>query len=167
LANEFETPCPAPKRGIPWELKYDYAIGGYAFILKAFLYAIREEYGPETAIKMKQRVDKMGDRVKNWTKNVQKIFNIEGNDAATIGKVFDLWAELCGQEVIILERSKTIERRKYTKCPWKTEPKDLTGWCNGFNNEVGKTINPKTIVKTPKLMCAGDPYCEFTWHIEE
>ncbi len=70
-------------------------------------------------------------------------------------------------EYTILERSKTINRIKVTKCPWKTEPKDISDWVLIFNNIVNKTINPKATLERPKAMCAGDSYCEYVWKIEE
>ena len=167
MAKKLQTPCSAPKRGLPCEIKLDYALGGYSGIVKAFLYVIREEYGAAAALKLKERVDRLDDRVKRFTNVLLKIFNIEGNDAETIGEWWDIFAELTGQEVTILERSKTIERRKITKCLWKTEPKDLFGWNFPFVNLVAKTINPKATVDRPKGMCAGDPYCEYVYKIEE
>ncbi len=32
---------------------------------------------------------------------------------------------------------------------------------------IYKTINPKVTVERPKAMCAGDPYCEYVWKLEE
>lgn len=161
------TPCASPKRGIPWELKYKYAIDGYSAILKAFMYGIREKYGAQAAIEMKERIDNMDNRVRRFVTGVIKIFNIEGNDATTIGEVFDVWNELCGQDVIVLERSKTTNSVKVNKCPWTTEPKDLSGWCNSFMNLVGKTINPKTTLEFPQSLCAGDTSCDIVWKIKE
>ncbi len=168
MVKKWDTPCPMPKRGLPCEFKYDWAIRGYANILRAFLYAIREEYGADAAVRIKERIDNMSDRVKEgFVKPILEIFKIDGDDAETIGAVFDVWGEVCGQEGVILERSETVNRIKYTKCPWKTEPKDLSGWCNSFNIIVGKTVTPKVAFEPIKLMCAGDPHCEFVWKIEE
>ena len=109
----------------------------------------------------------MGDRIKNLTNFFLTTFKLEGNDCETIGKWWDIWNELMGQETIILERSKTINRARITKCPVKTEYKDINEWDLIFNNIVAKTINPKITVERPKGMCAGDPYCEFIYKIEE
>ncbi len=167
MAKKLQTPCAAPKRGIPWELKYDFAMKGYTNLGKGYLYAIREKYGAAAALEMYEMVNKMGDRAKNFTNTIRTIFNLEGNDAETIGQFFDIWAELTDQEVIILERSKIVNRIKYIKCPYKTEPKDISDWCKIFGNIVNKTINPTAILERPKGMCAGDSYCEFVWRIED
>ena len=167
MAKKLEIPCPLSRRGLPCELKLDYAMRGYAGILKGFLYAIREKYGAAAALEIYERVMKMDDRIKRLTKSILKIFKIEGNDCETIGQWFDIFWEHCGIEDIILERSKTINRPKITKCPWTTEPKDLRGWCITWCTIPAKTINPKATLERPKGMCAGDPYCEYVWKIEE
>jgi hypothetical protein len=168
MAKKLQTPCSAPKRGLPCEIKLDYALGGYAGIVKAFLYVIREEYGAAAALKIYARVNKIDDRIKRFVNTLLTIFKIEGNDCETIGQWLDVFAGLLtGQEVTILERSKTIERRKITKCLWKTEPKDLSDWNLPFVNLVAKTINPKATVDRPKGMCAGDPSCEYIYKVEE
>ena len=152
---------------IPWELKYDFAIRSNASVLKSLLYAIREEYGASATLKLYEKACQMDDRIKKLTNTIQTIFKLEGNDAETIGKWWDIWGELVGHEYTILERSKTISKVKYTKCPWKTEFKDISDWALSYTNIVGKTINPKAILERPKAMCAGDPYCEYVWRIEE
>ena len=157
----------AKKRVIPWELKYKFAMGGWAAYLKAYHYAIREEFGADAVLKMYERVCKIDDRVKNFTKTILNVFNIEGNDAETIANFFDIWYELGGFEYDDLERSKTISRVKITKCPYKTEPKDISNWCKIFGNIVAKSVNTRASAERPKGMCAGDPYCEYVWKIDE
>ena len=157
----------AKKRVIPWELKYKFAMGGWAAFLKSYHYLIREKYGADAALEMYERSCTMDNRVKNFTKTLLQIFNLEGNDAETIKQWFEIWAELIGQESITLELSKTSSRVKITKCPYKTEPKDISDWCKIFTDIVYKTINPKATLERPKGMCAGDPYCEFVTGIEE
>jgi len=131
------------------------------------MYAIREKYGAAVALEIIERVWKMEDRIKNITNRFLTIFKIEGNDAETIAKWIDIWNEVCGYEYTWLERSKTSSRVKITKCPFKTVPKDISNYCKPFLNIVGKTINPKATVESPKGMCAGDPYCEFLTKTEE
>jgi hypothetical protein len=168
MTKKLQTPCAAPKRGIPWELKYDFAMKGYTNLGKGYLFAIREKYGAAAALEIYEMVNKMGDRAKNFTNTIRTIFNLEGNDAETIGQFFDIWAELTDQEVIILERSKTVNRIKYIKCPWSTPfPKDISNWNLIWRNLITKTINPKAILERPKAMCAGDPFCEYVWRIED
>lgn len=104
---------------------------------------------------------------KNITNTIRTIFKIEGNDMEAILKWFEIWWEFWGHEATILEFSKTIWRSKFTKCPWKTEYKDISDWALPFCNIVHKTINPKATVERPKAMCAGDPYCEYVTKIEE
>jgi hypothetical protein len=167
MAKKLQTPCAAPKRGIPWELKYDFAMRGYSNLGKAYLYAIREKYGAAAALEIYEMVSKMGDRAKNFTDTIRTIFKLEGNDADTIGQFFDIWAELTDQEVITLERSKTVNRIRYTKCPFQVGYKDISDWALIWRNRITKTINPKAILERPKAMCAGDPHCEYVWRIEE
>jgi hypothetical protein len=157
----------AKKIEIPWDLKYNFAMKGWASNHRGWLYAIREKYGADIAVKMYARLCHMGDRIKNFTNTIRTIFKIEGNDADTIGKWHDIWWELSGTEYTILERSKTIHRAKITKCPWKTEPKDISNFSLSFENIAVKTINPKANVERPKGMCDGDPYCEYIHKIEE
>jgi len=152
---------------IPWELKYKFAMGGWAAFIKAYQYAVREKYGADAALEMYERVCTMDARVKNFTKTILNVFKINGNDCATIGQWFDIWGELCGQEGPTLERSKTTSREKITKCPYKTEPRDISDWALIFTNIVINTINPKATVERPKAMCAGDPYCEYVYKLEE
>ena len=152
---------------IPWELKYKFAMGGWTSLFKGLMYAIREEYGAAAVLKIFERVWKMEDRVQNLTNTVLKIFNIDGNDAETIGKWFDIWNDITGTESNILERSNTIGRVKITKCPWKTAHKDISDWSLIFQDIVYKTINPKANIERVKGMCDGDPYCEYVTRIEE
>ena len=152
---------------IPWEFKYKFAMGGWTTWLKAYHYAIREKYGPEAALEIYERTCKMDDRIKNFTNAVLKVFELEGNDAETIGTWWDIWYELTGTRGTILEWSKTVCRFKVTKCPTKTETKDISGWSIIRANHITKAINPKAVFKRPKAMCAGDSYCEYVWEIEE
>ena len=157
----------AKKMVIPWELKYKFAMGGYVSVIKGFLYAIREKYGATAALEIYERVCTMDDRTKKFTNSILEIFKIEGNDAETIEKWYDIYQELNGIEYATLELSKTFLRRKIIKCPWKTEPRDISDWALIFHgNIVTKTINPKAILERPKAMCVGDPYCEYVWRIE-
>lgn len=168
MPKKLATPCSAPKRGLPCEMKYDYAMGGYSGILKAFLYAIREKYGANAALEIYARICKLDGRIKRFTNTLLKIFEIEGNDCETIGEWFDVYGELCGHEITILERSKTINRFKITKCAFKTEPIDISHWdIDNFVKNVVETINPKATIEQTSNMCAGDPYCEFVVRLEE
>jgi hypothetical protein len=158
----------AKKVVIPWELKADFRLRAWSSILKGFLYAIREEYGADASLKLYENVSKMGDRYKNLTNTIKTIFKIEGNDAKTIGEWFDIWLELIGSEYTILERSKTINRNRITKCPFKTGYEDISNWdFKYFVNPIVKTLNPKATIEQTKNMCAGDPYCAFVTRIEE
>ena len=156
----------AKKPVIPWELKYDFAMRGYADITKAFLYAIRERFGATVALEIYERVITMGDRIKRFTNTIRNIFKIEDNDVEAIAKWWDIWFELTGYEWTRPERSKTITRYKITKCLWKTELKDISDRCLIFTNLVTKTINPKATVERLKGMCEGDPDCEFVTKME-
>ena len=166
MVKKLQTPCSAPTRGIPWELKYKYAVGGWTSFFKGIMYAIREKYGAAAVLEIFERVWKMGDRVKNMTNSILNVFKLEDNNAETIGAWYDIWGELTGYETTILERSKSIEREKNTKCPWKTEPKDISDWSLIFSNIVVKTINPKATFERLKGMCEGDPDCEFVTKME-
>lgn len=152
---------------IPSELKLDFFKTAYNSVHKGYLYAIREECGAATALKVYERLCKMGDRIKNLTNFFITTFKIEGNDCETIGKWWDIWNELMAQETIILERSKSINRARITKCPVKTDYDDISDWALIFCEIVNKTINPKAITERPKGMCAGDSYCEYVYKIEE
>jgi hypothetical protein len=153
---------------IPWELKYKYAIGGWLAFLKSYHYAIREEYGAAAVLKMYEKSCKMNDRTKNFTKTLIEIFNIVGNDAETIAKWIDIWFELVGGfEHSWFERSKILARHKITKCPYKTEPIDISDWCKIWFDIVTRTINPKATFERPEGMCAGDSYCTFVFEVEE
>ena len=166
MAEKLETPCATPKRGLSWRLKSDFAWRNFTdFTHRGFLYAIREKYGAAATLEIWEKYLKMA--VKNLTNLILKVFKIEGNDMEAITKWYDIWGELCGNEYTWLERSKTIARQKFTKCPWKTEHKDISDWGVPFINIVNKTINPKATFQRPKAMCAGDPYCEYVYKIEE
>ena len=136
-------------------------------MLKGFLYAIRERYGADAALEIYEKVSKMDDRIKNMSQTLLNVFKIEGNDAETIGKWYEIWWELAGAECTWLERSKTSIRQKISKCPFKTEPEDISKWDSIFLNIVVKSINPKATGERPKAMCEGDPYCEFVYKIKE
>ena len=153
---------------IPWELKYKFVQGMLTTLFKGFMYEIREECGAATALKIYESLNKRDDRIKKMTQTLKDVFKIEGNDAETIAQWNEIYSELTGIEGTWTERSKTISRVKVTKCPFKTEPKDISGWSPNFlANIVVKTINPKATVERPKAMCAGDPYCEYIYKIEE
>jgi len=156
----------AEKVEIPWETKYKFAVGGYHAAIKGILTLTRENYGAEAALERYERFCKIDDRVKNVTNTIRTVFKIEGNDAETIGKWWDIFGEITGMETTIIERNKTIDRRKTTKCPWKTEPKDISDWFLIGANIIIKTINPKATVERPKAMCAGDSHCEYVYKIE-
>ena len=157
----------AEKVEIPLETKYKFAVGGYHSVLKGFMHAIREEYGAAAALKLYEKMSKEGDRVKNFANAITTVFKLEGNDAETIAKWQSIFSELTGIEYTWLERSKTLARVKVTKCPWKTEGKDISDWPLIFLGISHKTINPKATIERPKGMCAGDPYCEYIYKIEE
>ena len=155
------------KVSIPLLLKHDVTLRAYSSILKGFLYAIREKYGANEALETYVRACTMGDRIKNLTNALIDIFQLKGNDAVTIAKWFEIWFELTAFEYTTPELSKTSSRIKVTKCPFKTEPQDISDWALVFANIAAKTINPKATLERPKGMCAGDPYCEYVWKIEE
>ena len=157
----------AKKMTLPCEFRYDFAIKGYVWQLKAWLNVVRREYGAATALRLYEEVCKIDDRVKKLTNSLLTIFKLEGNDAETIANWFDIWYELNGFEFTWLERSKTVSRAKITNCPYKTEPKDISDWALSFTDINAKTINPKCTIERPKAMCAGDPHCEYIWKIEE
>jgi len=167
IFRKLETPCAAPRRGIPWELKYNFAMRNFTDFAKGYVHANRDKYGPTAALEIFDMHCKEGDRVKNLSKLIQKIFNLNGNDAVTIGEVIDVWDEICGYENIIIERSETINRRKVTKCPWTVKYKDVGNYAWYFKDQMGKGVNPKATLEMPKKMCAGDPYCDYIWRIEE
>ena len=157
----------AKKMVIPWELKYDSAMKAWASNHRGFLYAIREKYGAAAALEIYERAQKIDNRVKTFTDTIRTVFNIEGNDASTIGEVLDVFDEIIRTEYAKLERSPTINRRKVTKCPFKTGYNDISDWSLTFFNIVGETINPKATLERPKGMCAGDPYCEYIWRLDK
>jgi rhodanese-related sulfurtransferase len=122
----------------------------------------------ETALEFFENgVWKRADRVKNMANTLKEVFKIEGNDAEAIAKSREIIWELIGTDHTWLERSKTICRAKITKCAWQTEPKDISDWPLIYNSIIAKNINPKASVERPKAMCAGDPYCEYIYRIEE
>lgn len=152
---------------IPWELKYDFAMRGYSSIKRGFLHLIRNKYGAAATLELLEELYRTDDRLKNLTNVILEIFKIKGNDAETIANFLDIWGELCGFESTSIERSKTFYRVKITKCPWKTQYKDISDWPLIWNDIILKTINPKLTVDRPKKMCAGDPYCEYVYKLEE
>ena len=155
------------KIGIPCEFKYKLFRTGWTTMNKGLMYEIREKYGAAEALEIFERFYKRDDRTKNLTNMLRTIFKIEGNDIEAINKWFNIWGELCEQEATTLGRSKTLWRYKITKCPWKTVYKDISDWCKIWCDIVVKTINPKATQERPIEMCAGDPYCEYVWKIEE
>ena len=168
MTKKLQPPCAPPKRGLPWELKYKYVQGQMTTLFKGFLYAIREEYGADAALKIVEKMWKFKDRVKNMINTFLNVFKIEGNDCEALGEFWDVYFEIHGHEAIILERSKTISRTKITKCPWSSpDPKDISSWCGIWTSTVSESINPKISGKRLKGMCAGDPYCEYIARLEE
>jgi hypothetical protein len=167
MTKMLEEPSPPPRRGIPCELKLSYNLGGWIPIMKGYMYTIREKYGPKAALEIYERSATIDDRVKNLTNAFRTFFNLTETDAIAIGEWFDIWDEFIGIESTILERSKNINRRKVIKCPFKTDPIDISDWALIFTNIVTKTINPKLIFERPKAMCAGDSYCEYIFTLEE
>ena len=165
MAKKLETPCATPKRGLSWRLKSDFAVRNFTDFIRGYKYAVREKYGAAALLEIHEKYCKMG--VKTLTNTIRTIFKIEGNDMEALKKWWDIWHELCGHESTYLEWSKTIARQKITKCPWKTEHKDISDWALPFCNIVNKTINPKATLERPKAMCEGDPYCEYVTKIEE
>ena len=157
----------AEKLEIPVEIKYQFAAGAFGDTAKGFIMAAHKKYGAEAVLELVEMFCKDGDRVKNLTNTILTAFKLEGNDVETIGKWYDIWFELFGYEYTTIERSKTINRFKVTKCPTKTDPKDISSWSLIWDTMVAKTINPKATWETTKSMCAGDPYCEHIIRIEE
>ena len=155
------------KLSIPLLLKHEFTMRMYSSLIKGFLYAIREKYGAAASLEIYERVCTMDDRVRKLTKSLLDVFQLKGNDIETTGNWFKIFWELTGWEYTWLEQSNKMSRVKITKCPFKTEPKDISDWAKIFNYIVTKTINPKINLERPKGMCAGDPYCEYVWNIEE
>ncbi len=155
------------KISIPLLLKHEFTMRVYSSLIKGFLYAIREIYGANAALEVYEKVCTMDDRVRNLTNSLLDVFQLKGNDVETIGNWFNIWFELTGYEYTWLEQSNKMSRVRITKCPFKTEPEDLSDWAKIFAYIVTKTINPKSVFERPKGMCAGDPYCEYIWKIEE
>ena len=167
MSKNTKTPYPAPKRGLPWELKCKFARGQLTTLFKGVMNEIREKYGAAAALEIAEKAWKREDRVKNMVHTLKDVFKIEGNDIEALGNWWDIYYELAGMEATILERSKTIDRRKLTKCPFVTEHKDVSDWDVRFCKIAAKTINEKAILEMPKTMCAGDPYCDFIFRIEK
>jgi len=157
----------AKKISIPAEFICELAIGGWATTLKGFMYVVREKFDATTALELIERYFKRDDRIKNLTKFIKDVFRIEGNDAEAWAQWWDIWCEIFGIETTWLERSTTVARNKNSKCPWKTGYKDISDWCEIWTNIVYTTINPKATLERPKAMCAGDPYCEYVFKLEE
>jgi len=155
------------KVSIPLLLKHEFALRAYTSLIKGFLYAIREKYGANAALEVYERVCTMDDRIRNMTNSLLDVFQLKGNDAKTIANWFNVWFELTGFEYATLESSNKMSRIKITKCPFKTEPEDISDWPKIFTIITTKTINPKATFERPKGMCAGDSYCEYVWKIEE
>ena len=91
MAKKLETPCAASKRGLTCEMKLDFNKGGYTSFVKGFISAIRERYGAAAALEMYDKVMKMEDRIKNMTITIKNGFQLQGNDAETIGEWFDIY----------------------------------------------------------------------------
>lgn len=157
----------AKKVVIPWELKHDWAMRGWASSHRGYLYATRKKHGPAAALELFERAQKIDERVKNFANAILTIFNLKGNDCETIGEVLDIWDELTGTEASVLKRSKIINRRKVTQCPLETGYEDVSDWAVIWMNIIDDVINPKGIFERPKSMCAGDPYCEYVYRFEE
>ena len=155
------------KTPIPWELKYNYMKGMVTTLFKSVMYEYREKHGAAAALEFYEGVWKRDDRVKNLTTTIKDVFKIEGNDIVAIKKWYDIFLELQGIEGTTLEQSKTLWRNRINKCAWQTDPKDISDWILIFMNIVVKTINPKATVERPKGICAGDPYCEYIYKLEE
>ena len=152
---------------IPWKLKHDFALRGWGTNHRGHLYALREIYGAKEALEMYERFCQMGDRAKNLTNRIREIFKIKGNDVETWAQWWNIYFELVGIDYTILEQSKTLWRAKITKCPWKTEHKDISKWDLILPTMIATCINPKGIADWAKSRCAGDPYCEYVFKIEE
>ena len=163
------TPYPAPKKGIPWELKYKFVKGMLTTLFKGVMYEFREKDGAAATLEFYERIWKREDRVKNMTKTLKDVFKIEGNDMEAIGEWFDIYNERLETEgYTIYERSNTFSRARCPiGCAWKTESKDVSDWALIFFNIIVKTINPKATIERPKGMCAGDQFCEYVTRIEE
>ena len=155
------------KIGVPLEFKYELTMKAWSSLIKGFLYVVRERHGAAEALACIERLFKMDDRVKNLTNTIKTIFKIEGNDADTMANWFETYYEILRTEYTLPEQSKTILRSKVTKCPFKTGYNDLSDWCKIWCDIVYKVINPKATQERVKSMCAGDPYCELVFKIEE
>jgi len=168
MSKNRETPYPAPKMGLPWELKCKFARGQLTTLFKGVMHLLREKFGAEIALEIAEGFWKYKDRIKNMTNTLKDVFKIEGNDIEAIINWWNIWFEHVGIEATWLEVTKKNARYKVNVCPWSTpDPKDISGWSISFVNIIMKTINPKVTVERPKGMCAGDPYCEYVTKIEE
>jgi hypothetical protein len=167
MVSKLQTPCAAPKRRLSFEQKYDFVMSGNEHFFRGWLYAIRAKHGAAAVLDSYAMMCKEGDRIKNMTNALRKIFNLYGNDATTIGELLDVWDEIWKYETTILERTPTINRRIVTKCIWKVDYKDIGNYAFTIKEIMGKTVNPKAAFERPKGMCVGDPYCEYIWRIEE
>ena len=168
MSRKAETPYPAPKIGLPWELKCKFARGQVTTLFKGFMHVIREKFGAAIALEIAEGVWKYKDRMKNMINTIKDVFKIEGNDIEAIINWWNIWFEHTGIEATWLEVTDKSARWKINVCPWNSpDPEDLSGWCEIFCNTIEKIINPKVIHERPVGMCSGDPYCEHITRIEE
>ena len=168
MAKKLETPYPATKRGLPWEIKYNYVRGMLTTLFKGFMHEIREEYGAAGALKIYERFNQRSDRFKKMATTLKNVFNIEGDDIEAIMTWWEIFYELTGMEATWLEVTNTLARVKITRCPWSApDPKDISSWSIINSRMINRAINPKATLERPKGMCAGDPYCEYVMKIEE
>jgi hypothetical protein len=169
MAKKLETPYPMHKRGIPWEFKYRFVRGQQITLLKGFMRAIRTKFDAATAFEIYKMVGTTDERNKKMTTTLRDVFKIKGNDIEAMMTWWEIFYELLGIEATWLEVTNKIARYKVTVCPWSTpDPEDISGgYCFIFEDFVNKIINPKATTERPKGMCAGDPYCEYIYKIEE
>ena len=168
MVKKRETPYPATKRGLPWEIKYNYVRGMLTTLFKGFMHEIREEYGAAEALKIYERLNQRSNRVKKMGRTLKDVFNIEGSDIDAIMRWWEIFYELVGIEATWLEVTKTYARVKITKCPWSTpDPKDISDWSIINSGMINQALNPKAATERPKGMCAGDPHCEYIFTIEK
>jgi hypothetical protein len=168
MSKNTETPFPASKRGLPWELKCKFARGQLTTLFKGIMNEIREKFGAAAALEIAEKVWKREERVKKMVHTLKDVFKIEGNDLEANLLWWNLYYELTGMEAAYLEVNKSSTKTKITNCPWSTQdPKDISGWCIIYANIINKAFNSKFTNERLKGMCAGDPYCEFILKIEE
>jgi hypothetical protein len=98
-------------------------MGDWTAWLKAYHYAIREKYGTDAALEIYERTCKMDDRIKSFTNAVLKAFELEGNDAETIGAWWDLWHNSMGRKVLYLNGLKKSIELKSLSVRLKQSPK--------------------------------------------